>query len=106
MREYKINILSSAAEDIINIRADIIRKYNDIYDADKITNMIFDKLNGLANFPKRAEIKLIVSELELRFLKMGKYTAVYYVDDLKGVVKIYGVFHSRRNFEKIVEDRF
>ena len=105
MREYKINIVPIAIEDIINIQADITKRYNDAFNADKVVNRIFDGINTLASSPKRAEIRLVISELDLRFLKIGKYTAIYYVNDMDSTVKIYGVFYSRRDFTKIIEDR-
>ncbi|MBQ3292881.1 type II toxin-antitoxin system RelE/ParE family toxin [Candidatus Saccharibacteria bacterium] len=105
MKKYKITILPIAVEDIINIRADIIKRYGDVYNADKIINRIFDGINTLASLPKATEVRLIVSELGLRFLRIGKYTAIYYVDDIDNTVKICGVFYSRRDFTKIIEDR-
>lgn len=105
MKKYKINILPIAIEDVSNIRIGIIKRYGDIYDADKVVNSIFDGINTLVSLPKRAETRLNISELELRFFKIGKYTVVYYVDDIENTVKIYGVFHSHRDFDKIVKNR-
>ena len=105
MKKYKINIQPAAIEDIINIRKNITEKYNDVFSAEKVVNRIFDKIEALTTLPKSAETRLIVSELELRFLKISKYTVVYYVDDTESIVKVYGVFHSRRDFSKIITNR-
>ena len=65
---------------------------------------IFDKIDSLAIFPKRAQVRLMVSGLKLRFVRAGKYTIIYYVDDDSKNVKIYGVFHSHRNIFEIIKN--
>ncbi len=105
MKKYKVDILPTAVRDIINIRAYIVGRYQDTYNADIVVNDIFNSINSLIFFPRRAQICLKVSGLGLRFLKAGKYTIVYFADANNAVVKVYGVLHSRRDIFKIVKDR-
>ena len=105
MEKYKINILPIAIQDIINIKTSILNEYNDIYNANKIITSIFNEINTLSTFPKRTQIRLKVSELDLRFLKIGKYTIIYWVDDIDNTIKVYGVFHSHRNIFEIIKGR-
>ena len=105
MKKYKIDILPDAVQDIADIRADIIEKYHDAYNADVVINNVFDKINSLVIYPKLAQVRLEVFKLKLRFLKSGKYMIVYSVDSNENAVRIYGVFHSHRNIFKIVKDR-
>lgn len=106
MREYKVDILPVAIDDVAKIHADIVNRYNDRRSADQVASSIFDETHALKISPKRTQVQLIVSELELRFFKIGKYTAVYHVDDTENVVRVYGVFHSHRNIVKIIKNRF
>ena len=105
MKTYKIDILPDALRDIVNIRSDIIGKYNDIYNADMVVDRIFSEISSLNSLPKRAPVRLETAKRQLRFLKAGRYTVVYCVDDESASVKVYGVFHSRRDILEIIKGR-
>lgn len=105
MIKYNITILPSAVFDILSIKNNIAKKYNDSYNAAIVVSDIFDKVDSLVIFPKRAQVRLTISGLKLRFVRAGKYTIVYYVDDNSKNVKVYGVFHSHRDIFEIIKNR-
>lgn len=104
MKKYIIKILPEAIQDVIYIRNAIIKKYNDVVNADVVVSGVFDKIATLDSFPNRTPPALKISGKELYFLRAGKYTVVYSMEGEK-LIKIFGVFHSKRNIYNIVKKR-
>ena len=105
MKQYHIRFDQAALDDLSSIKTDLDATFNDPYSTNNVIHTILTKIESLQYFPKRAAVRLTVSNTDLRFTKAGKYTVIYHVNDEKVVIYIYGIFHSRRDIVKILKSR-
>lgn len=105
MKKYRVEYSGEAEVDIAGIMEYILTEHNDMLSANKVTLTIVRTCDGLDTFPKRSPVRKITLGKELRFIRAGKYTIVYYVDETRRIVTIYAVMYSRRDILAALENR-
>ena len=105
VKKYKVYILREAINDLQALRINLINKYHDEHSTNIVISKIFDKIESLEVYPGRTQVRLVVSGVKMRFIRAGKYTVAYAVDGDASVVKVYGIFHSRRDIFAIAKGR-
>lgn len=98
MRQYKIKYSKQARQDLGEIYRFIALECGNPAGAVRVIDVVEDKCAKLQFFPRAAAVRARYDGKKFRFMRAGKYTVVYYIDDKNGVVRIYGVFLSKRNF--------
>jgi toxin ParE1/3/4 len=103
--KYKVNILKSAEDDLLEIYKYIY--FNDCEaNADKIYAKIVEKVSSLQEFPNRGHIPAELSLLGMEdFLEINNkpFRIIYQI--IEKVVFVHCVLDSRRDMQKLLQER-
>ncbi|MCB9248865.1 MAG: type II toxin-antitoxin system RelE/ParE family toxin [Ignavibacteriales bacterium] len=103
--KYKVNILESAEDDLLEIYKYIY--FNDCEEnADKIYTKIVEKVSSLQEFPNRGHIPAELSLLGMEdFLEINckPFRIIYQI--IEKVVFVHCVLDSRRDMQKLLQER-
>lgn len=103
--KYKVNILKSAEDDLLEIYKYIY--FNDCEDnADKIYSKLVEKISSLQEFPNRGHIPAELSLLGMEdFLEINfkPFRIMYQL--IAKVVFVHCVLDSRRDMQKLLQER-
>ena len=102
MKQYKVEYLPEAQQDIEEIRDYITDELNNKPAAIKITLAIIAKCESLKTFPNGYAIRFHSHNQPIRFAHYGNYTIAFFVD-AAATVSIYAVKYSRMNLEAILK---
>ena len=64
--------------------------------ADRFTDVLFEKLELLAEHPYLAQVYMVLQDPSIRRQVVGKYIVFYYVDQAKQTIHILTVRHGRQ----------
>lgn len=103
MKKYKVVYTPRAEYRIREILKQIVNDYDDELAAAKVYRKIEKRCESLSILPGISPVKLTVNELQLRFVRAGKYMVVYTADDQSRTVIIRTVIHSRQNIIAMLE---
>jgi toxin ParE1/3/4 len=103
--KYKVNILKSAEDDLLEIYQYIY--FNDSEaNADKIYSKLVEKISSLQEFPNRGHIPAELSLLGMEdFLEINSkpFRIIYQL--IEKVVFVHCVLDSRRDMQKLLQER-
>lgn len=103
--KYKVNILKSAEDDLLEIYKYIY--FNDCEEnADKIYTNLVEKISLLQNFPNRGHIPAELSLLGMEdFLEINykPFRIIYQL--IEKVVFVHCVLDGRRDMQKLLQER-
>lgn len=101
---YKVIIIPESYADISTIYEYIAGKFLALNSAQKISDLIFDAIDSLTEFPERCHLitGLSYTAHQYRMLIVKNYMVVFYVDSK--VVTVVAVMYKRRNFRNILNN--
>lgn len=98
MKKYKVVMSEIAKKDIVDIYNYIALDCDNKLGATKVIRIITTKYNKLSIHPKIATVTLKRKNEELRFIRAGKYTIIYYIKRSEPTIVIHRIVNSKRNF--------
>lgn len=104
MKKYKVVISEKARDDIVSIYNYVALDCDNKVGAIKVIRKIETRYNKLSIFPEVASVMLRRHNEDLRFIRAGKYTIVYYISSAdKTTVVVHRVMNSRRDIMAEIE---
>ena len=102
---YRIEITTSARNDIYDIFNYISNELNNISAANKLKIKLFKEINNISIFPFGSPIVYInfKSIYKYRSLKVKNYSIFYTVNEELKVITIVRVLYSKRDFNSILK---
>ena len=104
MKRYRVEYTTIFTKQLQELFDYIVFQYQNPYDALRLVNAIRKKCKGLELFPKGGVAHMSVNDKDFRFIHVGNHTIIYLVDDKGQIVTIWGLFYSRRDIMRQIEE--